>query len=511
MSEYPNSVQVDYPELSPAANQAGGVQPHSSAISPALPSKWWLMGIALVTVVTLALQTWSLLEILGVEKKEAQFLARVEAWELGDGDRKKSIVSSQEALASLREIQNDVDGNVENLRLRTSTIEGELENLRLQRDQIVKEVGAEEALLKTLNDRKQLTSKNLETAQVQIQTLSAKKGVLEEEKSAAEDENIKLLRTIGLNEERLKTLAIQVDSQLKLVDSQNQKIKDVEKLIATSEEFLSNRKSEVANLKSDILQSETLQEEMKSTNTKLTELKKQILIFENNYATLKTDSELQEKKLADKNVDVDKLEKKIAAFESEEKEALASLEKELTGRRAKEALKIAELKSQIADLKTEKDMELAATKKELTDLILNEEGKVAEIKKQLSDARAKEAEELTLLRNQLAELRGQEAEIRVRIEGMASSMATMTAKAAAVSSQTVEMSSKAADTLKQLVETAAEISDAIKNLEFKDLSSGVEVPEPTNEGKSLEDSPDINSDKENDLGSGGTSSEKEGQ
>lgn len=90
-------------------------------------------------------------------------------------------------------------------------------------------------------------------------------------------------------------------------------------------------------------------------------------------------------------------------------------------------------------------------------------------------------------------------------------MATMTAKAAAVSSQTVEMSSKAADTLKQLVETAAEISDAIKNLEFKDLSSGVEAPEPTNEGKSLEDSPDINSDKENDLGSGGTSSEKEGQ
>lgn len=513
MSEYPNPVQVEYPEPPPAAHQDGRIQPqtHPSAISPELPSRWWLMGIAVGTVVTLALQTWSLLEILGVEKKEAQFLAKVEAWDLGDGDRRKSIVSSQDALASLREIQEDVDENVENLRTRTSTVEGELESLRLQRDQLVKEVEAEEALLKTLSDRKQLTSKNLETAQVQIQTLSAKKEVVEGEAVVADDKNIKLLRSIGLNEERLKTLAIQVESQLKLVDSQDQKIKDVEKLIATSEGFLSNRKSEVADLKVDILQSETLQDEIKSTNLKLAELKKQILISENNYATLKTDNELQEKALAGKKTDVAQLEKKLVAFESEEKEAVASLVKELAGRRAKEALKLAALNSQISDLETEKKTQLAALKKELTELNLKEEGKLAQIKKQLSDTRAKEEEELVVLRNQLDELRSQESQIRARIESLTSSMAKMTTKSVEVSSQAVEMSSKAADTLKQLVEMAAKVSEAIKDLELKEPSFGGDTPGPISEEKPVKDSPDINNDEESELGLDSPNSEKEGK
>lgn len=339
MSNYPSPPHLEYPVIQTHGTKSAQLEEDlrtNNAISPELPSKWWPWLIASLTVGALGLQSWALVEILGVDKRQAEFDARVNAWEAGDGDRQKTIEARRETLASLRQIQDDVGANVERLRKQTSELEGSMESLRQQRDQLAKESESEKAILDTLSERKTLVSQDLESATLAIQNLTSDRSRIENENAAAEQKHAQLLRTISLDEERLKTLSTQVESQKKLVDSQARKLADAEGQIKTLEDFLSNRKADVAKLENEIQQQKSIQADIELSNSKLAELKSQIAVTESELNSLKTDLANSSQKQIAKESEVTALQKRLADLRREQDEEVAVHQKQLSDLRNQE-------------------------------------------------------------------------------------------------------------------------------------------------------------------------------
>jgi len=262
MSDYPSAPpsNASYPDSDVSNHQPGFDA--SNTISPETPSNWWIWGIAFLTATALGFQIWSLLGMLGVEKQQVAFEAKVEAWYEGDKDRQKTI-------ESWREIRTDLDDGVQKLRKQSAELEGTLESLRIQQDEASKKVETEQAILANLREARSNVESNLESAKTETLQLESRRSVAEKDHSGYSQKNTQLTQDIKLNEDRLETIKARVQRQLAMVESQTTKLSDVEKEIKTLEEFLDDRKTDAAKLQQEIQQQASLEKEVENSQVKL--------------------------------------------------------------------------------------------------------------------------------------------------------------------------------------------------------------------------------------------------
>lgn len=315
MSDYPSAPQANYPTASSYPEPGPSTQnlgiDASNSVSPELPSKWWPWLIGFLSAVALGFQIWSLMGLLGVEKQQAAFDAKVEAWYEGDKDRQKT-------LDSWREIKTELDDGVQELRKKTVELEGSLEGLRTEQDGLAKKVETEKAILANLKETRTNVESSLASAKAETLKLESRKTAAEESHSSFSQKNSQLTRDIEINEQRLETIKSQVERQQTLVKGQATKLSDLESEIKTTKEFLDARKSDVAKLQQEIQKQASLEKELAVSQAKLKTLQTKIAAVQGELDGLNSEVNFSTKKKETAGSELTTVQKRIDSLKSEE-------------------------------------------------------------------------------------------------------------------------------------------------------------------------------------------------